>query len=252
MKTVIVDDEQDAIFTLELIIQEYLPDVELIGKFTEPQKALKQIPILKPDLVFLDINMPEMNGFELLQSLEKRDFHIVFTTAYDEFALKAFKFNAVDYLLKPIDIDELKDTIKRLKARNKVIQLAQVDYTKILEEIRERKDEKISISTADGIYFLKPSEIVYLLASGSYTKVIRKTGDIIFVSKTLKDLESVLGSDFYRVHHSYIINLKYVKMLLRIDGWSLMMDNDDKIPIARRKRMDISNLISKIAGDTLI
>ncbi len=251
MRTVIIDDERDAIYTLDLIIQEYLPELQVVGKYTDPEKALISIPVLKPDLLFLDINMPGMNGFELLQNLEKNDFHIVFTTAYDEYALKAFKFNAVDYLLKPIDIEELIETINRLKAKNTKENFQQINYKKILSQINSTKHEKISIPTADGIYFLRPEEIVYFLASGSYTKVIRKEGDIIFVSKTLKELENLVGSEFFRIHNSYTINLKYVKMLSKLDGWSLMMDNGDKIPIARRKRLDISNLISRISNETI-
>jgi two-component system LytT family response regulator len=248
MKTVIVDDEQDAVLTLELIIQEYFSELNIVGKFTDPEKALTLIPLLKPDLIFLDINMPGMNGFELLHNLKNKDFHIVFTTAYDEYALKAFKYNAVDYLLKPIDVEELVTTINRLKTRISTNHSSNVDYRKLLYDMSSQNDEKLAFPTVEGIYFIKPSEILYFLASGSYTKVIRTEGDIIFVSKTLKDFENKIGPAFYRVHNSYIINLKYVSMLLKIDGWSVLMENGDKIPISRKKRMDIGNLVSRIAG----
>jgi two-component system, LytTR family, response regulator len=251
MKAVIIDDEQDAILTLELIIQEYFSELNIVGKFTDPAKALSLLPHLKPDLVFLDINMPGMNGFELLQNLKNKDFHIVFTTAYDEYALKAFKYNAVDYLLKPIDVEELVNTINRLKTRSNPHRASNLDYRKLLNDIYNKNEEKLAFPTADGIYFIKPTEILYFLASGSYTKVIRKEGDIIFVSKTLKDFEDKIGPEFYRIHKSYTINLKYVKMLIKLDGWSIMMDNGDKIPISRRKRMDISNLVSRISGEPI-
>jgi len=249
MKTVIIDDERDAIYTLELIIQEYLPEIQVVSRFTDPEKALLAIPQLEFDLLFLDISMPFMNGFEFLQNLEKHDFHIVFTTAYDEYALKAFKYNAVDYLLKPIDVEELRATIERLKTKNinKPAQLP--DYSKILTQINHKKIERLSIPTADGIYFLRPEEILYFLASGSYTKVIRKEGDIIFVSKSLKEVETMVGPEFFRVHNSYSINLKFVKMLSKVDGWSILMENGDRIPIARRKRLDISDLISRISNE---
>jgi len=248
MKTVIVDDEQDAVLTLELIILEYFSELEIVGKFTDPEKALSLIPKLKPDLLFLDINMPGMNGFELLHNLKKKDFHIVFTTAYDEYALKAFKYNAVDYLLKPIDVEELVNTVNRLKTKINTNHSTNVDYRKLLYDINNQSDDKLAFPTFEGIYFIKPSEILYFLASGSYTKVIRREGDIIFVSKTLKEFEGVMGPEFFRVHNSYLVNLKYIKMLVKQDGWSVLMDNGDNIPISRAKRLDISDLVSRIAG----
>ena len=249
MKTVIIDDERDAIYTLELIIQEYLPEIQVVSRFTDPEKALLALRDLEFDLLFLDINMPGMSGFELLQNLEKNDFHIVFTTAYDEYALKAFKYNAVDYLLKPIDVEELRATIDRLKTKNNSKHSPVPDYSKILTQINHKKLEKLSIPTADGIYFIRPEEILYFLASGSYTKVVRREGDIIFVSKSLKEIERLVGSEFFRIHNSYSINLKFVKMLSKADGWSILMENGDKIPIARRKRLDISDLISRISNE---
>jgi len=244
MKIVIIDDEPDSIYTLELIINQFITELQIVGKFTNPEIALQELPLLKPDIVFLDINMPRMNGFELLQKLENKDFHIVFTTAYNEYAIKAYKFNAIDYLLKPIDIEELQDTIKRIKSKQKSKKSESVDLAKILEGITKQKEEKICISTADGIYFLKPSEIVYLIASGSYTKIIRTEGDIIFVSKTLKEFEDFFGNGFYRVHHSYIINIQYVKMINKTNGWFLEMDNADKIPISRRKHNEIIAIVA--------
>ncbi len=247
MRAVIVDDEPDAIFTLELILKEYWPEIDVIGKYLDPYNALDAIQIIQPELVFLDINMPGMNGFEMLLKMQKIDFDLVFTTAYDEYAIKAFKFNAIDYLLKPIDIEELSSTIKRIKEKNRKKLAEPFDINKLIAQINVQHEEKISFSTNDGIYFIRPSEIIYLLASRSYTKIIRKDADIIFVSKTMKDLENILGSDFYRIHNSYIVNLKYVKMIDKTDGWNLLMENGDKIPIARRKKAEITEMISKIA-----
>ncbi|MFN8259195.1 MAG: LytTR family DNA-binding domain-containing protein [Bacteroidales bacterium] len=249
MKTVIVDDESDAIYTLELIIQSYLPELNIVGKYTDPEKAIIEIPILKPELIFLDINMPVMNGFELLEKINNPDFNVIFTTAYDEFALKAFKYNALDYLLKPIDISELAASIYRIKSRNKNHKQNGFDFRNIINEMKLPKEEKITISTNDGIYFVNPSEIVYLMASGSYTKIIRKDGDIIMVSKLIKDIETLVGPNFYRVHRSYIINLKHVKMMLRTETWELIMENGDKIPIARGKKQEVANVISAALGN---
>jgi two-component system LytT family response regulator len=249
MKTVIVDDERDAIYTLELIIQSYLPELNIVGKYTDPEIAVDEIPLLKPELIFLDINMPVMNGFELLEKIKNLDFNVIFTTAYDEYALKAFKYNALDYLLKPIDISELSSSIHRIKTRNKNHMHYDFDFRKIIEEMQLSKEEKITIATNDGIYFIRPSEIVYLMASGSYTKIIRKDGDIIIVAKLMKDIETLVGPNFYRVHHSYIINLKHVKMMIRTEGWELIMENGDKIPIARRKKQEVANAISAALGN---
>jgi len=244
MKAVLIDDESDAIFTLELIINQFLPEIQIIGKFTDPENALLEIPLLKPEIVFLDINMPRLNGFELLEKIENKNFQIVFTTAYDEYAIKAFKYNAIDYLLKPIDIEELQNTYKRIKSGQSRNAANSIDYKKILDGMMRSKEDKVPISTMEGIYFLKPSEIVYLMASGSYTKVIRKEGNTILVAKTLKDFDEIFGENFHRVHNSYIINIQNVKMINKIDGWTLIMENGDKVPISRSKKAIILDLIS--------
>ena len=251
MKVVIIDDELDAIYTLELIIHQFIPELQIVGKFSNPEKAIQEISTLKPDIVFLDINMPQMTGFELLQNIENINFHIVFTTAYNEYAIKAYKYNAFDYLLKPIDIDELKITVKRIKSKQKLKKIDISDLSQILERINKQKDDKICISTSEGLYFLKPSEIIYLIASGPYTKIIKKDGDILFVSKSLKELEDVFIDNFYRVHNSYTINLQFVKLLNKKKDWNLVMENGDLIPIARRKRNEIVDIISEMTGNII-
>lgn len=184
MRTVIIDDEPDAVDSLELIIEDFLPELAITNTFTDPVKALKKLPHINPDLVFLDINMPGLNGFQLLEKLENFNFNVIFTTAYDEYAIKAFKFGAANYLLKPIDIDDLIAAVKRIMSKNN-----KENIEKTLSHVGTDIDNRISITSIDGVHFLKPEEIIYIVAEGTQTNVVLKTGKIIIVKNRLKTLK---------------------------------------------------------------
>ena len=246
MKTVIIDDEPDAVDSLELIIEDFLPKLVVTNTFTDPQKALKKIPAIEPDLVFLDINMPGLNGFQLLEKLGDFKFNVIFTTAYDEYALKAFKFGAANYLLKPIDIDDLISAVNRLDSK-----IDNISVKKALKHAISAEDNRIAISSFDGVYYLNPEEIIYLFAEHTTTKIILKNGKEITVKKTMKELENNLTSRFFRIHNSYVINTSYVKKLIKSDTWNVELDNAEILPVSRRKRSEFVSVMENVTGKSI-
>ncbi len=247
MKTVIIDDEPDAVDSLELIIEDYLPELAITNTFTDPQQALKKLPVIEPDLVFLDINMPGLNGFELLEKLNDFNFNVIFTTAYDEYAIKAFKFGAANYLLKPIDIDDLIAAVKRVTKNNE-----KGNIEKALQHINSYDDNKIAITSIDGVHYLKSEEIIFLYADRTITNIKLLNGKQIIVKKSLKDFENHLPNTFFRVHNTYVINISFVKKLIKSDtSWHIEMDNGEILPISRRKRTEFLRLMERVTGNSI-
>jgi len=233
LKVIILDDEPDAVKLLQLQLEKHCPEVESITCFTCPIDALAFISSNPPDILFIDIDMPVLNGFEVLQKLMPINFAVVFVTAFNHYAIKAFKFNAIDYLLKPFDITELKDTFKKIDSSGKFNQ------SKLLLLQKQLKGElinKIAISTQHGISFIDLEEIVYVESSNNYSKLIMVNNKNFMLSKTLKDVSDVLEeSHFYRIHRQYIVNLKLVKHLSKTD-LIITMSNDIELPISRSQK----------------
>jgi len=213
MRVIIVDDEPGAINSLIWELQKFSEYIKVVDTFTSAYEALSGINYLKPDCIFLDIEMPEMSGFTLLQKLTYRDFAVVITTAYSQYAIQAIKESALDYLLKPIDGDEIKlviDKLKRTPVNGKII-------------------------------FLKISDIVYCESDGNYSKVFLESSKELYVSKKLKELEGLLPDNhFFRVHNSYIIHMLKVIEYLRSEGY-VVLSNHKKIPVSRNKRQEFLN-----------
>jgi two-component system LytT family response regulator len=241
IKAVLVDDESDNIKTLELLLKKYCPDVVVEATFTEPKAALKALPKTACDILFLDIEMPEINGFELLKRLKKFDSNVVFVTAHSNYAVRAFKFSALDYILKPIDVDDLKATIEKQKKtrttapdRDMMKQLlSNIDL------LSNPKANKLSLSTQEGIEILTLSDVDYMKAERSYTMIKRQDKTDLMVSKPLKDFEDMLPhSKFMRIHDSYIINLDKVLRYLRQDGGYAVMRDGTEILISRGRKDD--------------
>jgi two-component system LytT family response regulator len=241
IKAVLVDDESDNIKTLELLLKKYCPDVVVEATFTEPKAALKALPKTACDILFLDIEMPEINGFELLKRLKKFDSNVVFVTAHSNYAVRAFKFSALDYILKPIDVDDLKATIEKHKKtrttapdRDMMKQLlSNIDL------LSNPKANKLSLSTQEGIEILTLSDVDYMKAERSYTMIKRQDKTDLMVSKPLKDFEDMLPhSKFMRIHDSYIINLDKVLRYLRQDGGYAVMRDGTEILISRGRKDD--------------
>lgn len=250
LRSIIIDDEQNCRDNLKMLIEEYCHEIEIVGMAGSASEARTLVKNVSPDVVFLDIKMPKEDGFSLLNSLPEHKFSVIFVTAYDEFALKAFKASAVDYIEKPIDIDELKKAVKKLVRmhgdksnveENKTIQ-------HLLENIIHSKDDTTAISTTDGFMMVKTSEIIYLEADENYTTIFLTNNRKYFSSKNIKRYEETLDKrTFFRIHRSYIINVSdHLKEFSRKEGNVAILSNNVKVPIARRTLQEFLNQINTI------
>ena len=233
LHTVIIDDEPDSIELLQLQLQKNCPQVKVIATYTNPLQALKDIHHFTPDLLFLDIEMPVINGFEILEKMQEKDMSVIFVTAYNQFALKAFKFNALDYLVKPFDTDELTDAVAKAERLNKPTkhQLANLQQQLYGEPI-----SRIAIPGQHGAFFIEFNDIIYVEASNNYSIIVLQDDRRFTISKTLKDVQEVLEErHFLRVHRQYIINLNSLKQFNRNEN-TLVMNNGSVIPIARNQK----------------
>lgn len=245
IKAIIVDDEKHAIITLEHLLKKF-GDVEILASVQDSTKAKELILELKPDLLFLDIEMPNLNGFELLAQFDTMDFKVVFTTAYDQYAIKALKINALDYLLKPIDKDELRTALD--KYLNDQIFTSHEQISHLNQFKTNQMSETLALSTSKGLIFIKIKDIMYFEADGSYTHVIMSSGDKHLVSKSLTNFEEVLIDNplFFRSHKSNLVNLNFIKQYIRGEGGELIMANDKSIVLSRNKKQEFLNLFNKI------
>lgn len=249
IKTIIIDDEQNARENLKLILADFCKDVNVIGEADSAVSARKIIAKHKPDLLFLDINMPNEDGFELLASIKNKNFSVIFITAHNQFALKALKAGAIDYIEKPIDVEDLQIAVSKINVKTGV----DVDFTMIKtllaeyknESKAESKAETIAVPTLSGYEILKAEDIVHLEADESYTRIFLADGTKCISSMTIARYEKVLDNNtFFRVHKSHIINTRHhLKEFNRHDGNLAIMDTGEMIPVARRK---LSGFISAI------
>lgn len=246
IKAIIVDDEKNSIEVLEWLLTTYCPDVKVIATCGSAEEGMKAIDQQKPDLLFLDIEMPKMNGFDMLEQLKNISFDIVFITAYDNFAVRAFKYAALNYLLKPVDPDELVATIQRHKEKKQPTSNEQLSilFQNLIN--KEANVERIALSTKDGLMFVQAKNIVYCEAESNYTKVVMNDGQKIVVAKTLKDLdETLVGSNFFRIHNSFLININHVVKFIREDGGYVEMLDKTQITISRSKKDAFFQLFAK-------
>ena len=242
IRAILVDDEEAARVTLSKLLEWNASDVEVVATCDSVDNALNAIASYNPDLVFLDIEMPVKNGFDLLQSVDRLDFEVIFVTAYDQFAIQAFKHHAIAYLLKPIDEDELKDAIDR--ARKHIIDpLDTESLLNMFSMINEVKPSfnKIAIPTLEGLELIKVDKILQCSAEGNYTQIHRFDESPLLVSKNLKYIEDQLSNykQFVRVHHSHIVNLEHVKRYIKGKGGSLILENGNSVPVSRARKDDL-------------
>jgi two-component system LytT family response regulator len=245
---ILIDDEKHCTESLELILRHAAPQVKVVAKFNDPEEALQFLKLRQVDLVFLDIEMPGMNGFELLRALDKLSFDVVFTTAYDQYAIKAFAYSAISYLLKPVDEDDLRDTISRWEEKNnKTLELNQLH---LLHEILSSKNAlktKIALPTAEGFEFLEIRNIIRCESESNYTRLHCVDKSKHLICRTLKDVERVLqDSGFIRVHHSHLINPHYIRKFIRHDGGFIVMDDGQQISVSRTKKDRLFHLFNNI------
>lgn len=247
IRCILIDDEKNALEMMEWLLTTYCPDVEILAMCNSAEEGIKAIIQHRPDIVFLDIEMPKMNGFDMLEQFDELFFDVVFCTAYDQFAIKAFRYSALNYLLKPVDPDDLRSTIKRMEEKKTTPTRAQFELMlQTLKQPGKTTPPRVALTTGDGLIFVPTSDIIYCEAESNYTNVVLTGGKKILVSKVLKDIDEVLsGPDFYRVHSSFLININRIKKLVRGEGGYIIMDNDATVSISRSKRQEFMELFEK-------
>jgi len=237
---IIVDDEHSAIESLQWELEKFCKEVKVVDTFTNPTEAISAINYLKPDLVFLDIEMPELDGFQLLKRLDFRNFNLIITTAYNQYAIQAFKENAIDYLLKPVDPDELVKAVDKISKKEVTTNNIEKVFEKILTKENINRKNKIPLALTDRIIMVEKNAIMYCISDGNYTNVILQDGKKYFLSKTLKSVYDTLSSlDFIRVHKKYVINTYYVSEYIRGDGGEVIMSDKKNIPVSRMHKEEL-------------
>lgn len=246
MTAIIVDDEKHCRDVLALLLARYCPQITLLAACADGPEGVEAIDIHRPDLVFLDIEMPGMSGFDLLKSCQFTGFRVIFTTAYNEYAIQAIRHNALDYILKPVDKDELRQAVAKAEEAISVRPTTQVDeFVAYLN--RQKTGDRIALPTMEGLEILQSEEIYYCESDGGYTHFFLTNGKAVLISKTLKEVEEVLESKgFCRVHHGFLINVRYVQKYIRGDGGEVVMANNKNIPVSRNKKQEFLSLLERI------
>ena len=245
LRAILVDDELSSLQNLQSKLVEFCPDVEVVATAQKPEDAILFIRQHKPDVIFLDIEMPRMNGFRMLDELGELDFEIIFTTAYNHYAVDAIRISAFDYLMKPVAIKELQNALERLAKYRQTHTRDKLDVLRQSLSPNKSQEEKIAIPTNEGLEFIPIKNILHIESSSNYSKIFLTDGKNILVTKLLKDFEDILEPyNFFRVHNSHLINLAYIKKYIRGEGGQVEMQNGDVIDVARRKKEEFIRLIT--------
>ncbi|MBI1783429.1 MAG: response regulator transcription factor [Sphingobacteriales bacterium] len=245
LRAVLIDDELSSLQNLKQKLIEFCPDINVIAVAQQPEEALLLIRHHKPDVIFLDIEMPRMSGFRMLDELGSYDFEIIFTTAYNHYAVEAIRISAFDYLTKPISIADLQNAVQRLVKERQSISKERIDILKQSLSGRKSQEDKIAVPTAEGLEFLQIKNIIHIESSANYSKLFLTGGKNMLVTKLLKDFEDILlPYRFYRVHNSHLINLNYIQKYIRGEGGQVILQNGDVIDVARRKKDEFLKLIT--------
>lgn len=246
LKSIIVDDEAKSGESLKILIEDFCDDVQVCAICKTVDEGLLAIMEHHPDVVFLDIQMQRETGFDLLERLQEVTFEVIFTTAHSEYAIRAFRFSAIDYLLKPIDLEELRASLGKVK--KKLSQGITARLQQLMRNLKETSGEnyKLALPTTDGLFFVKVSSIVYCEASSNYTEIVTDDGRKHIVSRTLKEYDEMLSEyNFYRIHNSYLINLNAVKKYVRGEGGSVVMITGQSLDVSKRKKEGFLARIAK-------
>lgn len=237
MRAIIVDDEPKAREVLQRLLSHYAPEIEVVGNAKNITEGRALIDNEEPDVVFLDVEMPNGSGFDLIRSIDNPTFETVFTTAYERYAIEAFRVAAVDYLVKPIDPEELLACTKRLRTRQNRDEDEKSQLKSLLEQLASPGNKKLALPDTNGVTFVNPSQIIRCSSDRNYTLVHCSDGERHLICKTLKEFETTLTPfNFFRVHHSDLINLDYVARFEKADGGYAVMSDDSKIAVSKRKR----------------
>ncbi|HMS97683.1 MAG TPA: LytTR family DNA-binding domain-containing protein [Saprospiraceae bacterium] len=244
LTALIIDDEEKGRLVLRQKLADHCPDVVVIGEAEGGENGKSMIESLRPDVVFLDIEMPGINGFEMLNKLNEKNFHLIFTTAYNQYAIKAIKFAAFDYLLKPIDIDELKAAISRIPNLKSPDVSGQLEVLTLNSKKNIKNFNKIAIPTLDGFSFFDLNELIHLDADSNYTLLHFTENRKILASRTLKEFEDQLEEErFIRLHNSHLVNVSFITRYIKGEGGQVVLANGKIIDVSRRKKADLMKML---------
>lgn len=251
---IIVDDVEKARRTLRKDLEDYCPEVKIIGEAGGVKEAVALLKDCDPDIVFLDIQMQDGDGFDVLEKVKGKNFGVIFTTASDAHAIKAFKFSAVDYLLKPVDPEELQTAVKKAgKQEGTMAGMQEGKGNASLELLSEalknlkKKHTRIAIHTSEKVHMLELEEIVRIEADGNYSKFYLSTGKTHLVTKTLKEYDDLLSdSGFFRVHQSHLVNTKHIKEFIKADGGYLLMSDKSHVSVSTRKKAEVMEMLERL------
>ncbi len=248
IRAIIVDDEKKSRETLYNLLVRYCKNVKVVSQANGFVNGVAEIKKHKPEVVFLDIQMPDGSGFKLLEEFEDVNFEVIFTTAYDQFAIKAIKYSTLDYLLKPIDPEDLINAVEKLE-KKKFEGGTKKNVNVLLENLRENSNElrRIVLSTSEGMHVVDVVDVIRCESDDYYTKFFFTDKKMLMVSKTLKENEELLSShNFIRPHKSHLINVRYIKKFMKNDGGYIILSDGSKIPVSRRKREQMVDIISHL------
>lgn len=237
IKAILIDDEKHCRETLSIQLERYCPDVKLLAQCSSAAEGLDAVSRHQPDLIFLDVEMPKMNGFEMLQQLSHMPFEVIFTTGYDAYAIKAIRFSALDFLLKPIDKDELRKAVAKVHQKRDHSLTQQLDV--LLEKLTNKQGllQKIALPTQEGFELVPLENILHCESDSNYTHVLLKNGKKFLVSRTLKEIEELLeGHPFLRIHHSHLVNLNEIVRYIRGEGGYVIMSDNTSITVSRSRK----------------
>lgn len=245
IKAIIIDDELSSLQNLQQKLAEFCPSIKIIATAQKPEEAILLINHHKPDVIFLDIEMPKMSGFRMLEEFKEPAFEIIFTTAYNHYAVEAIRIAAFDYLLKPIAIKDLQQSVDRLNKIFNPQTKERIDVLKSSINDNKTQEDKIAISTTEGLEFIPIKNILHIESNSNYSKIFFRDNRTLTVTKLLKDFEDMLVPyHFYRVHNSHLINLNYIQKYLRGNGGRVIMQDGTEIEVARRKKEEFLKMIA--------
>lgn len=245
LKAILIDDNFNSLQNLQQKLTEFCPDIRVLAACQSPEEGAAMLRQHHPDVVFLDIEMPRVNGFRLLDELDDYDFDVVFTTAYNHYAIDAIRISAFDYLTKPIAIKDLQNTVERLVKAHELHTRQKFELLRQSFSEARSQEDKIAIPTGDGLEFLSIGSMLRLESNSNYSKIFLVDGRTIVVTRLLKDFESLLQPyRFFRVHHSHLVNLQYMKKYIRGEGGQVVLQNGDVVDVSRRKKDEFLKLIN--------
>lgn len=243
INAIIIDDEQDAVEALSFLINTHCRNIKIIATANSISGGARAIQTYNPDIVFLDVEMPEGSGFDILKRIKDRNFQLIFVTAYDHYAIDAIKFSAVDYLLKPVDVDDLVNAVE--KARKNSDKLKREQYDMLLENLLAGKPQKLALPDTDGFQYINIKQIIRIEAERSYSTFYMEGGKKIMVSQNIGVYEELLNkSGFYRIHHSHLINIDHIHRFVKTEGGAVIMADNSRVPVSRRNREELYKILN--------